>query len=227
MEYTKSIAVPTLQQHMMKTYLWLSLGIGVSFTIAFLLAFSGIAGYLAYEMPFLICAIFPAQIGIVIFFIARLKKMKVNTAKVCFLLYATSLGVTLSYIVLFYELGNILVAFVGAFLLFVSLATIGYRTEKDLTALGTICFAGLISMILFSIIAFIFSISYDIVLFSFLGLLIFMGFTAYDAKRCKMLYLENIDNQEMLMKLSIYSAFDFYLDFINMFIRLLNIITRK
>ena len=99
----------------------------------------------------------------------------------------------------------------------------GYTTKRDLSALGSFLFMGLIGIILASIVNFFLQSPGVYYAVSFLGVGIFVGLTAFDTQRIRNMYME-ADGSEMVTKKAIAGALSLYLDFINMFIYLLRII---
>lgn len=162
-----------------------------------------------------------AEIVIVIALASRIQKLKPTTAIIMFLLYALLNGITFAGIFAAYKLGSILVVLLSTSIFFVLLGLYGYFTKQDLTKFGSIMFIGLISVILVSIINLILNVSGLEVILSIIIILIFLGLTAYDIQRLKEIYY--MDNNEDKTNIAIYGALELYLDFINIFIRLLSL----
>ena len=146
--------------------------------------------------------------------------MSTTTAKICFLLYSFVTVLTFSSIFVLFELDSVMMVFLIAALVFGLFGMIGYKTNTDLSNIGTILLMGLLAVIVCSIInVFIGNDTFDLIV-SIITLVVFFGYTAYDIQKIKELSEENIDNEV----LAINGAFELYLDFINIFIRLLSII---
>ena len=138
--------------------------------------------------------------------------------------YAILNGVTMSIIFAAYDIGTISLAFFVTAFLFGGLALYGYTTKRDISKLSTICMVGLIIGIIVSIInIFIGNTIVDIIL-DWAMLIVFCGLTAYDLYKIKSGQLQVDINTE---KMYVYYAMDLYLDFINIFIRLLSIFGRR
>ena len=133
-------------------------------------------------------------------------------------------GVTLSTIFALYELNSIVMLFIISALIFAVLAYYGRNTNNDLSSWGTILFAGLIAGIILSIINLFLGNSMLDILIDWAMLVVFFGFTAYDMNKIKALELESDLDQD---KLHIYCAMQLYLDFINLFIRILSIFGKR
>jgi len=161
-----------------------------------------------------------AELALVIFFSARVRKMSPTTAKICFLLYSFVSGLTFSSIFVVFELSSVMWVFLIAAIVFGIFGAIGYYTEMDLSKIGTILLMGLLAVVICSIInVFAGNTTFDLIV-SIIALVIFFGFTAYDVQKIKELAEENIDNDVV----AINGAFELYLDFINIFLHLLQII---
>lgn len=123
-----------------------------------------------------------------------------------------------------YAASDVTMAFVGAAAVFVSMALIGTTTKRDLTKVGTHAFAALIALVIVSIINIFLQSTVITFVFSFVGILIFTALTAWDAQKFRMLYLQT-RGQVSGTSLALMGALQLYLDFVNLFINLLNIFT--
>lgn len=163
------------------------------------------------------------EIILVIFLSARIQKMNPITAKICFVIYSIVTGLTFSSIFLTYKLGSIIYVFGITALLFGIFALFGHFTKMDLGKISTYLFMGLLGIIICSIInMFVGSETFDITI-CIVGIIIFLGYTAYDVKKINYLSeaFENEDN------LAIYGALELYLDFINLFLKLLRLFAKR
>lgn len=220
---TGSLGNVTLKQHMLRTFTWMFLGVLLTFATAFIVANVSAFSFLYSSFPILIVLIV-AQFGVVIALSARLFKIKETTAKVLFIAYSIITGITFSTLGAMYVPGDIVMAFLAATIFFGCLVVIGATTKADLTKLGVICIAGLFAMIIFQMISFLFNWGMDSTMLSIVGLVLFMGITTWDIQKAKKLYALNENDPAVLKKLSIYSALELYLDFINIFLYILRIL---
>lgn len=166
--------------------------------------------------------IFVAEIVTVSVLSARLTKMSKNSAYFGFLLYSFISGLTFSSIFVLFEMSSIMFVFLITAVLFLIFSLIGYFTKVDLTKMGSILFMGLIGIILASLLNLIFkSQTFDLVLI-IIGILIFIAYIAYDINKVKRLESQ-IDED----KLVVIGALELYLDFVNLFIRLLQIFGKR
>ena len=162
--------------------------------------------------------IYIAEIVTVIVLSARILKMSKNGAIFGFLLYSFLSGLTFSSIFLTFKMSSIIFIFLITALVFLIFALIGYFTKINLTKLGTILFMGLIGILIASIInIFVQSQTFDLILV-IIGIIVFIGYIAYDINKVK-----RLEGQIDEDKLSIIGALELYLDFINLFIRLLQL----
>lgn len=199
-----------------KVFLWMFIGLLITFGVAYYVStndnmvynlFSGRKYWIFWVIEF----------AVVIVLSARIRKMNPLTAKILFLLYSGLTGLTLSSIFIIYDIMSIVYTFAITSGLFLVFGLIGYFTKLDLTKLGIYLVMALFGVIIASIInIFIGSETFNLGL-CIIGIIIFLAYIAYDIQIIKrnMFGIENEDN------LVIYSAFQLYIDFINLFIRLL------
>lgn len=164
-----------------------------------------------------------AELAVVFIFSLFFRKLSASIVTILFFGYAILTGVTFSTLLAIYDITSIAYAFVGSAAIFAVLAYIGKNTNKDLTKFGTILSVTLVVGIVLSLVnLFIGNSMLDIIL-NWVILFVFMGFTIYDMNKLTNLAEMGYDDQS---KLHIYGAMELYLDFINIFIRLLQIIGR-
>ena len=180
--------------------------------------------------PFLMIGMIILQLVFVMILSFRVMKMSPAVSNVMFFIYAILTGITLSFIFLSYELGTIFQAFAIAALMFAAMAVYGTITHRDLTKLGSICIMALIGLLIATIVgAFVGFSDTMFLIINYIGVLIFVGLTAYHTQRIKnMLRDANESNQEdAVRKISVYGALALYLSFINLFLRILAIMGRR
>lgn len=164
------------------------------------------------------------ELLLVLFFSFRIFKMNEITAKTCFLLYSFISGLTFSSIFIAYQLSSIMYVFLISSLLFAILAIIGSKTNIDLSSIRIFLFIGLIGVFLsFIVNIFVRSSSFDLII-SIIALIVFLGYTVYDVQ--KIIRMSEFD-QIPENNLAIYGAFQLYLDYINIFIRLLELYGKR
>lgn len=201
-----------------KSFLWMFVGLLLTFGVGYYIS----TNQTMFENLFqgknwFILAII--EIVVVLFLSFRIRKMAPMTAKILFLVYSLITGATFSAIFVVYQVESIIYVFLLSSIVFLIFGLIGYFTKIDLSKLGTILFMALLAVILASIVnMFIGSESFNFGL-NIICLLIFFGYTAYDVQKIK----SNgywIDNEE---NAAIFGALQLYIDFINIFIRLIQL----
>ncbi len=200
-----------------KIFMWMCIGLLVTFATGFFVSTNEnmLVSIFSSGMYFILII---AELATVIFLTARLHKMSETTAKISFILYSFLTGLTFSSIFVVYELTSIIYVFLVSALLFGVFAVIGATTNIDLSKIGTILLMLLFGIIICTLInMFIGSESFDLVL-CIIGLIVFMIYVAYDMQKIKQ--LESIYDGD---KLAIIGALELYLDFINIFLRLLEL----
>lgn len=136
--------------------------------------------------------------------------------------FAALMGLSFSTIFVIYSIGSIVSAFMGGAILFGVMSFYGYFTKRDLTSLGSFLFVGLIAIVIASVINIFIGSSVAAMVISALAIVIFTGLTAYDTQRIReMVSVENEGNLEIL------GALTLYLDFINIFLSLLQLFGNK
>ncbi len=165
-----------------------------------------------------------AEVLFVLIFSATMRKMSPTVVQILFFVYSALNGITMSVIFAVYQLSSITLVFFASSILFAIFAFIGNYTKIDLSKLSPILFGTLIVGVIVSIInLFIGNSLLDIGL-SWVILFTFFGVTAYDMQKLKSLANSNIVD---INKLHIYGAFELYLDFINIFLRILRLFGRR
>ncbi|MEQ8400929.1 MAG: Bax inhibitor-1/YccA family protein [Roseitalea porphyridii] len=159
---------------------------------------------------------FLAPLAIVFFMSFRIDRIQPGTAQMAFWAFAALLGISLSSIFLVYTSASIVQTFFITATAFGALSLYGYTTKRDLTAMGSFLFIGLVGLILVMIVnLFLASPALQFAI-SAIGVLIFAGLTAYDTQKIKEMYYEG-DGTAVAEKKAIMGALALYLDFINMF----------
>ena len=205
-----------------KTFLWMCFGLLITFLTGYFVAHNEVMLENIYGgMGYLVFVII--ELVLVIVLSARVMKMKPATAKVCFLLYSFVSGLTFASIFVYYAIDSIMLIFLVAAVIFAVMALIGYTTNVDLTKLGTYLFFGLIAVLVVALINIFLNNSMLAMIVSIICVLVFIGITAYDVQKIKMLENSGLPKEN----LAIYGALDLYLDFINLFIHLLSLFGRS
>lgn len=153
---------------------------------------------------------------------ARMNRMSTGAVLGCFVLFAALMGTSLAPIFIVYRLGTIVYTFFITAGTFGAMSVFGYFTKSDLTKMGAFLFMALIGLIIASVVnIFLHSSTFDWII-SIVGVLIFVGLTAWDTQQIKALARANV-NPELADKLATMGALNLYLDFINLFLYILRI----
>ena len=168
-----------------------------------------------------------AEIALVVGVSAAINRLSLATATLMFIIYSVINGALLSPIFLVYTSSSISTVFFITAGTFASMAVVGYTTKTDLSSMGKYLLMALIGMIIATIVnVFIKSEGMTLIL-SYIGVLVFVGLTAYDSQKIKQMLLQAPDASEASQKLALLGALSLYLDFINLFIYLLRIFGKR
>lgn len=220
MDYTYESNELNFSKYLSKCFMWMFVGLLVSFATAFIFNYTGlfISIYSSFGMMFTLL-ISIIEIVLVISVSRVVFKLEAKKAISLFLAYSIVNGITLSYIFFIYDLTSIIYVFLATAGIFGVMALIGYTTKLDLSKLGTFITISLIGMLIAGIILMFAFSETAYVLYSIIGIALFMLITAYDIHIIKRLYYST-NTSEQHNALAIYGALQLYLDFINIFIRL-------
>ena len=167
-----------------------------------------------------------APLGVVFYMSFNIAKMNVAKAQTTFWIFAALMGASLSSIFLIYTGASITRVFFITAGTFGAMSIYGYTTNRDLTKLGSFLMMGLFGIIIASVVNMFMKSSMMYFVISILGVLIFVGLTAYDTQKIKNMYLES-DSGELIGKKAVMGALTLYLDFINLFIMLLRLFGQR
>jgi FtsH-binding integral membrane protein len=206
-------------------YNWMSIALALTGFTAYYVSHNQAAVQLIYGTPGLIMILIFAELGFVFFLSARIQKIKATTATALFTIYSILNGITLSYIFLRYTATSIVSTFMICAVTFFACSVYGMVTKKDLTSLGGFMFMGLIGIIVASVVNIFIQSSVMQMIISYIGVLVFIGLTAYDTQKLKTMAVSLPDNASgaMVRKGALMGALALYLDFINLFIMMLHI----
>jgi uncharacterized protein len=211
-----------LRAHMLRVYNYMGIGLAVTGVVAYLFSqwvmSDPAIAQAVYGSP-LQWVIMLSPFAFILALSFGINKMSFPTAQLVFWGFATVMGLSLSSIFLVYTGASIAKVFFITAAMFGAMSLWGYTTKRDLTSMGGFLFMGLIGLIIAMIVnIFLASSALDFAI-SAIGVLIFVGLTAYDTQKIKEAYAENIGH-EGLGKLAIMGALTLYLDFINLFMML-------
>ena len=201
-----------------KSFLWMAVGLLVTFVTGYLVSNNFNIMYAIFNNHLYIALVI-VELILVFILSARVYKFSPTVAKSVFLLYSFVSGLTFSSIFLVYEMSYIIYVFLIAAALFALFGFIGYKTKVNLNKISTILFMGLLGVILLEILNLaLFKGTLNIIL-CIIFLVVFLGITAWDLQKIK-----NMDDTE---NGAIYGALQLYLDFINILISLLKLLSKR
>ncbi len=206
-------------------YNWMALGLGLTGVLAYAVANSPEIQSLVFGTPMVFFGLIIAQLAMVFMISARIQRMQASTATLLFMLYSALNGVTLSGIFLVYAHSSITSTFFICAATFTACSIYGWTTRRDLTSMGGFLTMGLIGIIIASVVNMFIQSNAVSTIVSYIGVLVFVGLTAYDTQHIKNMALSqpaDID-ASAVRKGAILGALKLYLDFINLFLMLLRI----
>lgn len=228
-ENTQTTTQIQVNSFIRSVYNWMAIGLGLTALVAFFVASSGTLMGLIYGNPLIFFGLVIAELGLVFSISARVHKMQASTATGLFVLYAALNGATLAYIFAVYTSSSIASTFVVCALTFLACSIYGMVTKKDLTSLGSFMAMGLIGIIIASLVNMFVRSSAMNMIISYIGVIVFVGLTAYDTQKLKTMALSQPAGLDasVVRKGAILGALTLYLDFINLFIMLLRIMGNR
>jgi FtsH-binding integral membrane protein len=230
---TDQVAIDAgLRAYMIRVYNYMSAGVALTGLVAWFTFQAAVTdaggslqltsfGHTIFQSP-LMWVFVLAPLGLVMLLSFGINKLSAGTALTLFFVYAGLLGLSLASIFLVYTGASITRVFFISAATFGAMSLYGYTTQRDLTGVGSFMFMGLIGIIIASLVnMFLKSSGLDWAI-SVIGVLVFVGLTAYDTQRIKEMYNVN-DDGTISGRKAVMGALSLYLDFINLFLMLLRI----
>lgn len=220
----------SLRSYINKVFMHMAGGLGVTTAVAVLGYLSLYSGGLVYNLftssPIFTIVLVVAQLGIAIALGTGLTRFSTATCSILFYVYSAITGLTFSVLPLEFGVTTVFTAFLFAAVMFVCCAIIGHTTTVDLTKFSGLLMGGLIALVLTTVISMFVPALRNSLVISYIGILLFLVLTAYDMQRIKQFYY-SVGEGTIKSNLAIYSAFQLYLDFINLFLRVLRILAAR
>ena len=227
-----------LRAYMLKVYNYMTTGLLLTGLVAYFFGKASIVtgemgqivgvtsiGALLFSSP-LKWVVMLAPLGFVFYLSAKINKMSVSSAQITFWIFSAIMGLSLASIFIVYTQASIARVFFISSGTFAAMSLYGYTTKKDLTKLGGFLFMGLIGIIIASLVNLFFQSSALHFAISVIGVLVFVGLTAYDTQSIKNMYYAG-DSESVGGKKALMGALRLYLDFINLFIMLLRLFGQR
>ncbi|WP_304985971.1 Bax inhibitor-1/YccA family protein [Coxiella-like endosymbiont] len=219
-------------QFMSKVYLWMVLGLALSASVAYYLFSHAEVFNKVIHTPGLFFGLIIAQFGAVIGLTWLNQRLTATIATLIYIFYTVLTGITLSVTLFAYTKQNIFDAFAVTSVAFLGLSVFGYTTKRDLGPIGTFCAMGLFGMIGIILLGFLIPILHSNTMqltIAAIGVIVFSGLTAYDTQRIEFAYFQGggAFTERQQRKAAINGALMLYLDFINLFLSLLRLFSRR
>lgn len=223
-QWSVSEAFPVL---MRKVYLWMTMALALTGFTAYGVATSPGILQTIYSNPAVMWGLVIAELILVITVSGAINRLSLSVATLLFIVYSVLNGALLSSVFLVYTASSVATVFFITAGIFAAMALVGYTTKTDLSSMGKILLMALIGMIIATIVnLFVKSTGLELII-SYIGVLVFVGLTAYDSQKIKQMLLQAPDASEGAQKVALLGALSLYLDFINLFLYLLRIFGRR
>ena len=214
-----------LREYMLRIYNYMASGLALTGIVAFVAANSGFYASIA-RTPVMWLVIL-APLGLVMWLSYGIQRMQASTAQALFWVYSGLMGLSLGVVFLAFTGTSVARVFFITAGTFGAMSLYGYTTQRDLSGFGSFLFMGLIGIIIAGLVnIFIHSSALQFAI-SVIGVIVFTGLTAWDTQQIKEMYYE-ADGSEIASKKAVMGALRLYLDFINLFMMLLQLMgTRR
>ncbi|MBR6827468.1 MAG: Bax inhibitor-1/YccA family protein [Prevotella sp.] len=212
---------------MRKVYLWMTMALVITGFTAYYVATSETLLTLLFSNQILFWGLAIVEIALVVGLSAAINRMSLTTATLMFVLYSVINGATMSFIFLVYTASSITNVFFVTAGTFAVMSVFGYFTKTDLSSLGKYLLMALIGIIIATVVNIFTKSEGLVIILNYLGVLVFVGLTAYDSQKIKDMLKQAPDAGEGAQKVALLGALSLYLDFINLFLYLLRILGSK
>ncbi|MFT0859548.1 Bax inhibitor-1/YccA family protein [Ancylobacter sp. G4_0304] len=209
-----------LRRHMLRVYNYMALGLVLTGAVAFIVGTTPALYVPIFSTPLKWVAML-APLAFVLFFSFRMQTMSGSAAQTMFWAFCAVMGVSMASIFLVFTGTSIARTFFIAATMFGATSLYGYTTKRDLSQFGSFLIMGLIGVVIASLVNIFLGSSMLQFIVSVVGILVFVGLTAWDTQNIKEQYADNFD-AESQQKLAVFGAFSLYLNFVNIFQLLLN-----
>jgi len=225
----KARAQIRVNEFIRSVYNWMAIGLALTGAVAFYVSNSETLLKLIFGNQLIFFGLIIGELVLVFTISARVHKMQASTATSLFVLYAALNGATISAIFLIYTRSSITSTFFICAATFIVSSIYGMVTKRDLTSMGQFMFMGLIGIVIASVVNLFVRSSGMSLIVSYIGVVVFVGLTAYDTQKLRTMALSQPDGLDSgtVRKGAILGALTLYLDFINLFLMLLRILGNR
>lgn len=228
-DYSRDIpyAVVIERTFMNRVYAWMTFGLVLTGLVAIATAMTPALQKVVLGNQVVFFGLIIGQFVLVVAMSAGAARMSSFAMSICFIIYAAALGLTLSVIFLAFDIDTIYLTFFVTAGTFGATSLYGYKTKRDLTAIGSLLRMALFGIIIAIIVnMFLRNTMLDFMI-SIIGVLVFVGLTAYDTQKLKAIHRQGRDGTDADKKLALLGALRLYLDFVNLFLFLLRLFARR
>lgn len=211
-----------LRSYMLSVYNYMAVGLGITGFVAYVVASSPALFNMIFGTP-LQWVVMLAPLAMIFFVMPRMMDFSLQKAQTMFWIFAALMGLSLASVFMVFTGESITRVFFITASVFGAMSFYGYTTKRDLTSMGAFMVMGLIGIILASLVNLFLQSSAMQFAISILAVIIFVGLTAYDTQRIKNIYYQVAGTGELAAKVAIYGALSLYMDFINLFLQLLQL----
>jgi len=214
-----------VNDYVRSVYNWMGIGLALTGFVAYYVSTNEAIIRLVFGNSFILIGLFIAELALVFAISGMVQRMSAGTATSLFVLYSALNGVTLSFIFLVYARASIVSTFFICAGTFAACSIYGWTTKRDLTSLGGFLLMGLFGIIIATVVNMFIRSSGMSMIISYIGVIVFVGLTAYDTQKIKNMALTQPAGLDgaVIRKGAILGALSLYLDFINLFLMLLRI----
>ncbi|CNK57791.1 TPA: Bax inhibitor-1 family protein [Yersinia enterocolitica] len=213
-----------IQAYMAQVYGWMTCGLLLTAVVAWYAANTPAVMNFIFSSQITFFGLIIVQLGLVFVISGMVNRLSGSMATSLFMLYSALTGLTLSSILIMYTGASIASTFIICAGMFGAMSVYGYTTKRDLSGMGSMLFMGLIGIVLASIVNIWLKSSALMWAVTYIGVLVFVGLTAYDTQKLKNMGAQlDSNDRDNFRKYSIVGALTLYLDFINLFLMLLRI----
>ncbi len=225
--YSTDTAIGIQTSFFPSVYNWMTLGLGLTAIVSMLTVNSPSALQFVFGNRMVFFGLIIAELAVVMILSGAIQRLSASAATGLFLLYSALSGITFAVIFLAYTSSSITSAFLVTAGTFGAMSLYGHVTKRDLTSWGSFLFMGLIGLIIASVVNIFLQSAMITWVTTYIGVIIFVGLTAYDTQKLKVLAQGGFASGEERHKAAILGALRLYLDFINLFLMLLRIFGRR
>lgn len=205
-----------------KVFLWMTVALGIT-ALTSMLVYNSNFVFTVIQNRGLVWGLLIAEVLLVIGLSAGINRLSFGVATFIFIIYSVLNGITLSTIFLVYTQSSITLAFFVTAGTFGAMSLWGYFTKRDLSKMGSLLFMGLIGLIIATVVNIFIKSSALMWITTYAGVLIFVGLTAWDVQKIKLMLNQATEVNDNTQKMALLGALELYLDFVNLFIYILRI----